>query len=118
MSTLRHRANLVLCGFTAVLPLRAQSYQTTDLKVLPGELQSVACGVQRACSLNSLGQAAGTSSNPTAAIATLLNDGKTTNLNTLGAEVSAPSLSITQAKLWDISTTRLPTCLRSIVPER
>jgi probable HAF family extracellular repeat protein len=38
--------------------------------------------------LNNLGQAAGVSENPTAAIATLFSRGTTTNLNTLGADVS------------------------------
>jgi probable HAF family extracellular repeat protein len=89
MGTLRLRANLVLWGFIAALPLWAQTYQITDLKALPGDSKSVACGgAAAACGLNSLGQAAGTSSNPSAATATLFNNGTTTNLNTLGAEVS------------------------------
>jgi probable HAF family extracellular repeat protein len=63
-------------------PSQAQVYGITDLGTLPGTVRSVAYG------LNHLGQAVGVSSNPTAAIATLFSNGTTTNLNTLGADVS------------------------------
>jgi chitinase len=62
--------------------LHAQVYGITDLGTLPGTKKSVAYG------LNDLGQAVGVSSNPTAAIATLFSKGTTTNMNTLGADVS------------------------------
>jgi probable HAF family extracellular repeat protein len=62
--------------------LHAQVYGITDLGTLPGTRKSVAYG------LNDLGQAVGVSSNPTAAIATLFSKGTTTNMNTLGADVS------------------------------
>jgi probable HAF family extracellular repeat protein len=62
--------------------LHAQMYGITDLGTLPGTGKSVAYG------LNHLGQAVGVSSNPTGAIATLFSNGRTTNMNTLGADVS------------------------------
>jgi probable HAF family extracellular repeat protein len=63
-------------------PSRAQSYRITDLGTLPGDLKSVAL------SFNDLGQAVGSSSNPSGAIAALFSGGRVTNLNTLNADVS------------------------------
>jgi probable HAF family extracellular repeat protein len=64
------------------VPSQAQSYRITDLGTLPGDLRSVATSV------NDLGQAVGSSSNPTGAIAALFSGGTATSLNTLDADVS------------------------------
>jgi len=58
-------------------PAAAQTYNLTDLGAVPGESVSVGYG------LNVLGQAAGTSSNPSGAIATLFSNGKAINLGLL-----------------------------------
>jgi probable HAF family extracellular repeat protein len=58
--------------------LQAQTYNITDLGALPGDNTSAGNG------LNSAGQAAGTSSNPTGGIATLFSGGKAISLGTLG----------------------------------
>ena len=60
----------------------AQQYTVTDLGTLSGNKVSVAYG------LNNSGEAAGTSSNPTGAIATMFSGGKAASVNTLGADVS------------------------------
>jgi len=59
--------------------LQAQTYNVTDLGAVSGDNTSVAYG------LNSSGQAAGSSSNPTGGIATLFSGGKAINLGTLEA---------------------------------
>jgi probable HAF family extracellular repeat protein len=66
---------IALLASTARLP--AQSYNLTDLGAVPGEKVSGGYGV------NDLGQAAGVSSNPNGAIATLFSNGKAINLGTL-----------------------------------
>jgi probable HAF family extracellular repeat protein len=58
---------------------QAQSYNLTDLGALPGDNNATVGG------LNSLGQAAGTSSSSSSAIATLFSNGHTISLGTLGA---------------------------------
>ncbi len=55
----------------------AQTYNVTDLGAVSGQKVSKAYG------LNALGQAAGSSSNPSGAIATLFSNGKAINLGTL-----------------------------------
>lgn len=60
----------------------AQTYHLTDLGTLSGNK------VAKAYALNSAGQAAGTSSGPTAAIAVMFSGGKATSINTLAADVS------------------------------
>lgn len=67
--------SLGLMASTALL--QAQSYNITDLGALSGDKTSVAYG------LNSAGQAAGTSSNPTGGIATLFSGGQAIGLGTL-----------------------------------
>jgi probable HAF family extracellular repeat protein len=71
---------LVLCA--SVAQSVAQTYNVTDLGTLSGN------GVSKAYALNNAGEATGTSSNPTAAIAVLFSGGKTTNINSLSADVS------------------------------
>ena len=60
----------------------AQTFKLSDLGTIAGD--SVSTGY----ALNSTGQAAGTSSTPTAAIAALFSNGKVTNISTLGSNVS------------------------------
>jgi probable HAF family extracellular repeat protein len=60
----------------------AQTYSVTDLGTIAGD--SVSTGY----ALNNAGQAAGSSSTPTAAIAALFSNGKATNISTLGSNVS------------------------------
>jgi uncharacterized membrane protein len=60
----------------------AQQYTVTDLGTLTGNT------VSTAYALNDAGEAAGTSSTPTGAIATIFVGGKATNINTAGADVS------------------------------
>src|ERR1700683_4109179 len=60
----------------------AQSYTVTDLGTLSGD------SVSKALALNNAGQAAGTSSSPTAAIAVMFSGGQTISISTLGASVS------------------------------
>jgi probable HAF family extracellular repeat protein len=62
--------------------LKAQSYGITDLGVLSGDSKSIGGG------LNDTSQAAGTSSNPSNATATLFSNGKAINLGNLGGDVS------------------------------
>jgi probable HAF family extracellular repeat protein len=64
-------ATALLAG-TSLSP--AQSYKITDLGAVSGDAVSAGYG------LNSLGQAVGTSSNPSGAIATLFSNGKAINL--------------------------------------
>jgi hypothetical protein len=66
-----------LLAGTTQLP--AQTYTLTDLGSVAPETVSVGYG------LNSAGQAAGTSSNPSGAIATLFSDGQAINLGLLEA---------------------------------
>jgi probable HAF family extracellular repeat protein len=75
-------AAITLSLLASNLHSQAQGYGIIDLGTLKGTVKSVGYG------LNHLGQAVGVSSNPTAAIATLFSNGTTTNLNTLGADVS------------------------------
>jgi probable HAF family extracellular repeat protein len=58
-------------------PAMAQTYDLTDLGAVQGDTVSVGYG------LNGVGQAAGSSSNPSAAIATLFSKGKAINLGLL-----------------------------------
>jgi probable HAF family extracellular repeat protein len=60
----------------------AQQYSLSDLGTLPGN------SVSKGLGLNSDGQAAGDSSSPTAAIATLFSGGKVTNISPSGSSVS------------------------------
>ena len=75
-------AAITLFLLASNVPLQAQAYAITDLGTLPGNSRSGAYG------LNYLGQAAGFSSTPSAAIATLFSNGKVTSLSTLGSNVS------------------------------
>jgi probable HAF family extracellular repeat protein len=68
--------------FAATAASQAQSYNITDLGTLSGDKKSIGGG------LNDAGQAAGDSSNPTAAIATLFSGGKAISLGSLGGDVS------------------------------
>ena len=70
---------LLLC-VSAVQSL-AQTYNVADLGTLSGN------SVSKAYAVNNAGQAAGTSSNPTGAIAVMFS-GKTTSISTLGSDVS------------------------------
>lgn len=77
------------CAALAVLGLfalaggiSAQTYTITDLGTLSGN------SVSKASALNNAGEATGTSSSPTAAIAVMFSGGKTTSISTLGASVS------------------------------
>src|SRR5271169_5786294 len=72
----------LLCLFVSTARSGAQQYSLTDLGTLPGN--SVAKGF----ALNNGAQAAGDSSSPTAAIATLFSGGKVTNISTPGSSVS------------------------------
>jgi probable HAF family extracellular repeat protein len=60
----------------------AQTYTITDLGTLSGDT------VSQAYALNNTGEAAGVSSTPTAAIATIFSGGKATSIGTLGSSVS------------------------------
>src|SRR5258708_2162873 len=71
---------LVLLVNTA--QMQAQSYGIIDLGVLSGDNKSIGGG------LNDAGQAAGTSSNPSNATATLFSNGNAINLGNLGGDVS------------------------------
>jgi probable HAF family extracellular repeat protein len=73
-----HLAGLLIVALmaSAVSP-GAQSYSITDLGAVSGQKVSKGYG------LNNLGQAAGSSSNPSGAIATLFSNGKAINLGTL-----------------------------------
>jgi probable HAF family extracellular repeat protein len=71
---------LLLCA-SAVQSV-AQTYNLADLGTLSGN------SVSKAYSLNNGGEAAGTSSSPTAAIAVMFSGGKTTSISTLGSDVS------------------------------
>lgn len=62
---------------TGAAPSQAQTYTLKDLGAAPGESVSVGYG------LNEMGQAAGTSSAPSGAMATLFSNGLATNLGTL-----------------------------------
>jgi hypothetical protein len=71
---------LLLCA-SAVRSV-AQTYNVVDLGTLSGN------SVSKAYALNNGGEAAGTSSSPTAAIAVMFSGGKTTSISTLGSDVS------------------------------
>jgi len=73
---------MVLSLFASQALSVAQTYKVTDLGTLSGNL------VSKAYALNNAGEAAGTSSNPTAAIAVMFNGGKATSISTLGSNVS------------------------------
>ena len=60
----------------------AQTYTLADLGTLSGN------SVSQGAALNNAGEAAGESSTPTAAIATMFSGGKATSISTLGASVS------------------------------
>jgi uncharacterized membrane protein len=86
MSTTRtSRCSIVLATlslFAAATHSLAQTYNVTDLGTLSGNR------VSKAYALNNAGVAAGTSSNPTAAIAVMFNGGQVTSISTLQASVS------------------------------
>jgi probable HAF family extracellular repeat protein len=71
-----------LCLFVSTARSGAQQYSLKDLGTLPGD------SVSKGLALNNGGQAAGDSSSPTAAIATLFSGGKATNIGTAGSSVS------------------------------
>ena len=73
---------LTLSLYASIAQGAAQTYNLTDLGTLPGNK------VSKAYALNNAGQGAGTSSNPTGAIAVIFSGGKATSVNTLGADVS------------------------------
>ncbi len=73
----------LLCLFISTARSGAQQYTLKDLGTLPGN------SVAKAFALNNEAQAAGDSSSPTAAIATLFSGGKVTNIGTPGSSVSA-----------------------------
>jgi probable HAF family extracellular repeat protein len=62
---------------TLALPSWAQTYRVTDLGAASGE------SVSKGYSLNDIGQAAGSSSNPSGAVATLFSSGEAIRLGTL-----------------------------------
>ena len=62
---------------TLAVPSLAQTYRVTDLGAVPGE------SVGKGYSLNGIGQAAGSSSNPSGAVATLFSSGEAIRLGTL-----------------------------------
>jgi probable HAF family extracellular repeat protein len=68
--------------FAAATHSLAQTYNVTDLGTLSGNR------VSKAYALNNAGVAAGTSSNPTAAIAVMFSGGQATSISTLQASVS------------------------------
>jgi probable HAF family extracellular repeat protein len=77
--------SLILAAFwlcTSAVPSAAQQYTVTDLGTLPGNT------VSKASALNDLGEAAGVSERPTAAIATMFSGGIATSISTLGSSVS------------------------------
>jgi probable HAF family extracellular repeat protein len=71
---------LLLCA-SAVQGV-AQLYNVADLGTLSGN------SVSNAYALNNAGEAVGTASSPTAAIAVMFSGGKTTSISTLGSDVS------------------------------
>src|SRR5450755_3836674 len=73
-------AALWVCGSGA--QSAAQTYTVSDLGTLSGNT------VSQASALNDAGEAAGRSSNPTAAIAVMFSGGKATSISTLGGSVS------------------------------
>lgn len=73
-------AALVLCALAPCC--MAQTYTLDDLGAIAGN------SVSTAYALSDAGQAAGTSSTPTSAIAVLFNNGKVTDISTLGSDVS------------------------------
>lgn len=77
-----HVRLVVLCLLACGAHAAAQQYTVTDLGALSGNK------VSTAYALNNSGEAAGTSSTPTADIAAMFNAGKATSVNTLGADVS------------------------------
>jgi probable HAF family extracellular repeat protein len=76
-------AGLFAVGLLASAAIsRAQNYNVIDLGVVSGDSKSTGAG------LNDSGQAVGTSSNPSAALATLFSNGKAINIGNLGGDVS------------------------------
>lgn len=73
-------ATLWLCALAS--RSTAQTYTITDLGTLPGD------SVSKASALNNVGEAAGVSETPTAAIATIFSSGKVTSISTLGSSAS------------------------------
>src|SRR5450755_628862 len=71
---------LLLCASAAQSV--AQTYNVADLGTLPGN------SVSKAYAVNNAGGAAGTSSNPTGAIAVMFSSGTATSISTLGSDVS------------------------------
>ena len=71
---------LLLCASAAQSV--AQTYNVADLGTLSGN------SVSKAYAVNNAGVAAGTSSNPTGAIAVMFSSGTATSINTLGSDVS------------------------------
>ncbi len=74
--------SMALSACLSASPGMAQTYTLEDLGTIAGN--SVATGY----ALNNDGEAAGTSSTPTAAIAVLFGNGKVTDISTLGSDVS------------------------------
>src|SRR5579859_2642445 len=72
----------LLCLFVSTAGSGAQQYNLKDLGTLTGN------SVSKAFALNNEAQAAGDSSAPTAAIATLFSGGKVINIGTPGSSVS------------------------------
>jgi hypothetical protein len=84
-ATRRFRRSIVLAALSLFsLPAHsiAQTYTVTDLGTLSGNL------VSKAYALNNAGVAAGTSSDPTAAIAVMFSGGHATSISTLQSSVS------------------------------
>jgi probable HAF family extracellular repeat protein len=75
-------ASILLCLLACAASAAAQQYTVTDLGTLAGN------SVSKASALNASGVAAGVSSTPTAAIATMFSGGKATSISTLGSSVS------------------------------
>lgn len=73
---------VLLCLLVSAVRIDAQQYSLTDLGTLPGN------SVSKAFALNNASQAAGDSSAPTAAIATIHGGGKVTNIGVPGSSVS------------------------------
>jgi probable HAF family extracellular repeat protein len=72
----------VLSLFASTVQVVAQTYTVTDMGTLSGN------SVSKAYALNNAGEAAGTSSSPTAAVAVMFSGGKATSISTLGGSVS------------------------------
>jgi hypothetical protein len=82
---------LLLCASAAQSV--AQTYNLADLGTLSGNT------VSKAYALNNAGSAAGTSSNPTGAIAVMFSSGKAISISTLGSDVSVATAMSGTAKI-------------------